>query len=246
MRFYYVSDLHHDYNGDFIFGFNFPVDAKDSCLILAGDISSKGRTINVLERFASIFKYVVAVAGNHEWYGLSLQEHHKFAHDIPNLRFLQNAVIELEGVSIAGTTLWHELDPISAIEWRYFMNDGKYIKDKGWKRLSHITIDGQHALALKFIAEAKADILITHHGLSDKSISSYYKGKQTNKFYVTHKPELLSRYKHYVHGHVHSSFEYEENGCQVHCNPLGYATDLGDNMFQLENDNFSFLKHFDV
>ena len=246
MRFYYASDVHHDYNGDFIFEHALPEDAGSSFLILAGDISSKGRTISVLEKYAKIFKYVVAVAGNHDWYDLAVHETHKFVHNIPNVFWLDNSIIEIGGVTLAGTTLWHELDPISEIEWRYYMNDAKYIRGRNWTRCNHYTIMEMHNKALNFIAETKADILVTHHGLSNKSISDRYRGANTNKFYITHRSDLLSGYKHYVHGHVHASFEYEELGCQIHCNPHGYAIETRKGHRDMENIDFSYLRHFDI
>ena len=52
MKFYYISDLHCDVNGAYVFEMLKPKDASESALIIAGDLHSKGRSVMVADHFA--------------------------------------------------------------------------------------------------------------------------------------------------------------------------------------------------
>jgi hypothetical protein len=246
MKFYYMSDLHYDINGQAIYDLEKPKDASESTLLLAGDLYSKGRSVEVAEHFAHFYKYVVWVCGNHCYYWLAIHETHKFQSDLPNVFWLENKTIDIEGIKIFGCTLWHPLDVESDVWWRYYMNDPRLIRGANWSRLRWQDINLKHEESLYTIANSNADILLTHHGLTNLSVCDKFKGKLTNKFYISEHPELLRKFKHYIHGHVHNSVEVEVEGCQVHCNPHGYNTKLVDNSILMENPTFSSLKYFEI
>lgn len=252
-RFYYISDLHYDHNQHIKQFLDVPEDASTSNLIIAGDLHTKGRLPDIVTFLSETFKNVIVVAGNHDYYGTSLDHAlvslRKSVDHLKNIVLLEQECAIIDGIKIAGCTLWHRLDPISAIDWRYFMNDSRLIKGPGFKRLHWEDIQQEHIKSLKFIENSNADILVTHHALSNQSVGAQYRGLATNQFYATHIPGLLQLFKHHVHGHMHQSFEYEEEGCCVHCNPYGYdlKIDVGQKECQYthENDDFSF-KYFDV
>ena len=246
MKFYYMSDLHQDINGDYIQTIQIPEDSKESILLLAGDLHSKGRCTSVADYFADFYKYVVYVYGNHSFYNIAIHETHKFYSNKPNVIHLENNKVVLDGVSIAGCALWHPLNPLDEIWWKYYMNDSRYIRGLNWTRLKWQDIDSLHQQSISFITNTNADILLTHHSLTEQSISDEYKGKLTNKFYATNRDDLLANFKFYVHGHMHHSTNYKLNGCQVLTNPLGYNTTLVDGTILLENRQFNPLKYFEV
>lgn len=252
-RFYYISDLHYDHNQHIMSFLDVPADASSSNLIIAGDLYTKGRMPDIVTTLSESFKNVIVVAGNHDYYGTSIDHAlvilRKSVDHLKNVVFLEQECAIIDGIKIAGCTLWHRLDPISAIDWRYFMNDSRLIKGPGFKRLHWEDIQQEHIKSLKFIENSNADILVTHHALSNQSVGAQYQGLVTNQFYTTHTPGLLSLFKHHVHGHMHQCFEYEEEGCFVHCNPYGYdlKTSVSQNgcHYAHENNDFSF-KYFDV
>ena len=251
-RFYYISDLHYDHNQHIMSFLDVPADASSSNLIIAGDVYTKGRWPEIATFLSEQFKQVIMVAGNHDYYGTSLEHAlvrlRESIAELTNVVLLEHECTTVDGVRIAGCTLWHRLDPISAIDWRYFMNDSRLIRGPNFTRIRWEHIHQAHIASLKFIENSKADILVTHHALSDQSVGAAYRGLVTNQFYATHRPDILSLFKHHVHGHMHQSFEYEESNCQVHCNPYGYDQQINyddGSRYIHENNDFCF-KYFDI
>ena len=233
MKIYYISDLHNDYNKH-----NKLLDFEgdpNGVLIVAGDINSKGRSIRDLEAVSARWKAIVAVAGNHDWWGLALHETHKFETTKDNVHFLMEDSVKIGGVIFCGTTLWHPVgDWFEEQAWRYTMNDVKKIRGKNFKSLSKLEIEEMHSDGIRFISSCTdvykdfPKILITHHALSNKSIGERYKHSTANKYFATHLPYLLEGFDYHIHGHIHSKSNYVEKGCNVLCNPLGYGHEVGE------------------
>ncbi|MFO7740375.1 MAG: metallophosphoesterase, partial [Desulfatiglandaceae bacterium] len=81
-------------------------------LIAAGDTHTKGRGPAVLaERFGN--KKIIAVAGNHEYYGQTYPHHlskiQRNAELFDNVHFLENQAVEIEDVVFVGCSLWTNL-----------------------------------------------------------------------------------------------------------------------------------------
>lgn len=244
MKVFYCSDIHNCYHDR-----NALLDItgdKDAVLVVAGDIHHKGRMVRDLEEVAERWKAIVAVPGNHDWWGLALHERHKHYSDVPNVHVLMEDFVTIDDVIFAGTTMWHEVTAETGYMWKNYMNDAKKIRAKGYTRLQGWDIMSEHIKGIKFIEEFKElfrlderpKVLVTHHALCNLSIDERYKNEQTNAFYVTHLPELLNGFDYHVHGHVHQELDYiVPNGeCNVVCNPHGYGS---------ENTHYG-LRIFDV
>lgn len=82
-------------------------------------------------------------------------------------------------------------------------------------------------------------VLVTHHGLHQNSIHPKYQaglhvldskkplpgensGWQINPGFSSHLPELLEKFDLALHGHTHSSLDYQVGKCRVVANPRGY------------------------
>ncbi len=225
MRVYYLSDTHNDYNQYNTLTNITP--EKEAVLVVAGDINSKGRSLADVEEVADDWKAIIYVAGNHDYWGLALHETHKFESKKDNVHFLQNKAITIEDVTFVGTTLWHPVTSTDEWWWRQTMNDCKKIRGKNYSRLRWHDLTKEYVDACSFIEQSKQiqgkKILVTHHALCDKSIAERFKGEESNKYYVTHNPELLKGYNIHIHGHVHTECDYIINGCNVLCNPRGYG-----------------------
>ena len=119
MNFQFVSDIHVEYPF-----YVDPLTYIDPCcdnIILAGDICSCNdfeRFYNVIERICSLFKVVIFVPGNHEYYTYYT---HKNSYDIeeintllesikiPNFYLLNGGKIEFGDLCIVGCTLWSSI-----------------------------------------------------------------------------------------------------------------------------------------
>ena len=224
MRIIYISDVHNEvYNKNSLL--EIPADTG-AVLVVAGDINVKGRTVQDLEAVAGNFKAVVAVLGNHDWWYLALHETHKFETDVPNLHILREETIKIDDVTFCGTTLWHDIPPALEWDWRQRMMDGKKIRGYNYHRLSPNTITAMYRKALDFIRDCKSingkKVLVTHMGMSFKSIHPMYEHASTNDFYTSANDALLEGFTYHFHGHVHQEMSYETFGCKVLVSPLGY------------------------
>ena len=109
---------------------------------------------NFLKQASQLFKHVVYVMGNHEFYGgrffgsiLHLQEE---LEPFENIYLLENNAKELDGVLFLGATFWTDFnkhDPISMYDAGLFMNDYKSIrwdKDGLYRKLAPKDSFGRH------------------------------------------------------------------------------------------------------
>ena len=69
-------------------------------------------------------------------------------------------------------------------------------------------------------------VVVTHHAPSLKSIHSDYKSNEWNPCFVSDLEKLMDGVGFWVHGHTHSSFDYQIGKTRVVCNPRGYPNDL--------------------
>lgn len=239
MLIFCVSDLHNEIAGrNRLLDIKHGGRAKESILVVAGDLNSKGRSIKDIEEIAHLWHSVIFVPGNHDFWGLSLQETHKHISNLPNVHTLQNQTVEFNNVVFVGTTLWHSFSaPLSHFDWKRKMNDAKKIRGPKWCRLTSAHIQEEHNKAVDFIQSVrtpKRKVLITHHAICPLSIPDRYVSDPDNEFYCCNKTHLLDGYDYHIHGHIHSESDYEVYGCRVVCNPGGYPGELELNEFIIE------------
>lgn len=236
MRIYYMSDTHHDCNGNVLERLR---GDKDAVLVVAGDIHSKGRMTQELDNIANRWKAIVAVPGNHDWWGLALHETHKFQPQFNNVHILNDDHVIIDGVLFVGSTHWTDAgtDPLENLDWQFTMNDAKKIRGNNYRRLDIKDLSFANAQSYRYISECKdiqpesgIKILVTHHGIDKRSLDPKYGDAKSNKYYVSGHSELLDGYNVHIHGHIHYEHDYmTESGCNVVCNPHGYFS---------ENPNF--------
>lgn len=239
MKLQIMSDLHLEW-WNFREAFFSRLPIVGDILILAGDIDGKSEIINTLERFASMFKTVIYVPGNHEYYGGSLDEVDNLLatnkkEQFNNLFILNNRYIcrtdecEESCRTFIGSTMWIPEQPDS-IYYESSVTDFSIING------ARPDIYDKNRKCQEFLRENidKDSIIVTHHAPSPLSISKKYIGNLLNKFYVCDMTNLIIERepKLWVHGHMHQNFDYMIGNTRVICNPLGYAA-------MMENPHFA-------
>lgn len=198
---------------------------------------------NLISDASQLYKHVIAVAGNHEFYqgkfhaGLDYlrDEYSKY----PNVHFLENDSITLDGFKFIGCTLWSDMnkgDPFTLWQIKNILNDYHVIRNDatGYRRLQPEDTFKRHRESLKYLTtelqNSKDDnvIVVTHHLPTHQSVPERYK-KDTiaNGAYVSDLSELIldnPQIKLWVHGHTHSSCDYIIGETRIVCNPRGYAS----------------------
>jgi predicted phosphodiesterase len=213
-------------------------------LIAAGDIHNPASAgVEWLaERAAG--KPVIYVPGNHEWYGQFRA--HPMDTEMARTRalakergvhFLMNDAIVIQGVRFIGATLWTDYAlngaQRSAMAWaEVSINDHRMIfptcnspaftPDDALAQHRQDKAFLEHALAENF---AGATVVTTHHLPHPRSIHPKYAGNSLNPSFCSDLSELVERSGAalWVHGHTHTSCDYQAGRTRVVCNPKGYG-----------------------
>lgn len=272
MKFDLMSDLHIDVNKKFFL----PEPNEGSeILVLAGDLAEFGSLMNTyfkpFHEMAKMYKHVVYIAGNHEFYGANYQATVKHFRETFGRMYEGNVIHFLHGdtwevpdsdVAFVGGTLFTDMnggDPWTMRTVEQCMADFTYITYNAdlepaisWQypqdklaNLSDVMVYGgnrickpadyirEHkAMLLKFENECdrladKKIVLVTHHAMSEKSVSPIYERDYLmNGGYRSWLEPFFDRHRNvkvHCHGHMHTYFRYEIAETRIYCNPCGYT-----------------------
>lgn len=236
MKIKIYSDIHLEFKGEMHPG-------KGDVLILAGDIctakhyATNGELGAKYKKFfatcAKNFRKVFYVVGNHEYYGSNFQSViNKLRLLLPRkIDLLEKNAVNYNGVWFLGTTMWTDFDGNNAITMMnagYDMNDYHTIAWDRSRKLQPKDILQEHNASRNWLMnEVKGKenvIVITHHAPTYYSTRAYGPSKMNGAYasklddFILNNPQI----KYWVHGHTHSSAEYDVGTCKVICNPCGY------------------------
>ena len=236
MKIQLASDLHleffqRDFPGERLIK---PADDAD-ILVLAGDIAKGTQAIDLFRDWPVPVLYL---AGNHEFYGQSLETTRdalRAAAQGTSIRFLDNDTAEFGGMRFLGCTLWtdyrlnQERTQQQAMEHaERQLNDHRLIRTQQGLFTAAMAL-AEHRRSRCWLARELArpcdgkSVVITHHAPHPLSVHPRFAGDPVNGAFVSDLSELLSHAQLWLHGHVHDSFDYIASGCRVVANPLGYA-----------------------
>jgi predicted phosphodiesterase len=215
-------------------------DTDADVVVLAGDLGRPERAIGWASRIA---KPVLYVAGNHEFYGGSIEgtmaELKRLARGT-RVRVLDDEEALIDGVRFLGTTLWTDVRVAGEGEARTAaMREAvRFMRDFSAVRIGEATFTPEASASLfarhaAWLAARLAEphrgptVVITHHAPSAGSIHPRFQCSPLNSCFVSDAERLIdaSRVRLWIHGHTHDSFDYVVNGTRVLCNPRGYAKD---------------------
>jgi len=210
-----VSDLHREFkNLEDPLGFAPVADI----LVIAGDICVSLRPLELtLSRIAKLYRDVVIVLGNHDYYGWRIEDLLAKIKVPENVHLLDNSSIKLEGQRFIGGTLWFGNDPAAQM-YKSQLAD--------FSQVSHPEdIYEENRATRNYLLDniQPGDVVITHHLPTYKSVAHEFTNSVFNSFFVSPLPEAFElEPKLWIHGHTHSQMDYELNHTRVICNPMGY------------------------
>lgn len=252
MRMLILSDLHIEVWRDHLPTIDASV-SKPDVVILAGDIHTRSRAPDWAAK-AFPDHPVLYVAGNHEFYGESIEGagaaiRHKCKLNA-NIHYMDCDEYVIQGVRFLGVTLWTDFSLLgknrtsSAMsEAQRSLNDYQRIKvaATGYQKLHPQDTAGLHVRQKKWLEEKLAEpfpgptVVVTHMAPSVKSISREYADELISSAFASNLDSLVGKADFWIHGHTHSSFDYHLGACRVIANPLGYMLRCGSP----ENENFN-------
>ena len=223
-----VSDLHVTHikdHGARFFGELVP-ETGASALIIAGDVAEFhwwGVSKDHIETACGNYENVLFVAGNHDYYGTTFQEgdarFRDLENQIENFHFLEKDVLTLDGVKIAGCSLWFKQDPMNET-YEKLMSDFALIQEFK-PGVYERNVESQEFLKQ---LPADIDIVVTHHLVSPRSVHAQYQNDPANRYFLCDVSDTILdlRPKFSIHGHTHFPCDYQIGETQVICHPKGY------------------------
>ena len=237
MRLWVFSDLHLEY-ADLREPLR-PPDA-DVCVV-AGDLCrASANGVHWLAEHIAPLMPCVYVAGNHEFYKGSIREGledgRKAAEGFPDVHFLENDTVLIGGVRFVGATLWTDYrimghQRLAMMYTKERMNDYRQIAEQRnpWRRFLPESALHLHQYSRCFIEDAlKGDpfstVVVTHHLPHPHSIPSRFNGDLLTAAYASDLAQIIEQRQPslWVHGHTHSSCDYQIGNTRIVCNPRGY------------------------
>jgi 3',5'-cyclic AMP phosphodiesterase CpdA len=245
-----MSDLHLEWCGGVASLRAFTYAEDSDALILAGDI---GEVDDVYQTFKDWPVPVLAVLGNHEFYGAVYEDVRERAAKLSALdpsqfRFLDPGVAVIGDTRIIGCTLWTDGNLYGNVEDGLFytgaLNDYVKIKRRHNEFTPRFTAS-ECIEQLGFLKRSFAQpwegktLIVTHHAPSVRGAAPQFIGSKMN-------PGFASNFEHVVdsfgapwcHGHMHNSSDYSLGNGRVIANPRGYPGRLKDGQIVFENSTF--------
>lgn len=239
MKLWIISDLHLEFGQPFV---QPPPDAD--VLVCAGDLLTRGivPSIEWLAAKVPSSMPVVFTAGNHEYYGASVQESLREARLLrdrhPRIHFLENEAVDIGDVRFVGATLWTDFrlngaDPeLAMAAAQSGMNDYRKIKFSKlpYRKFKPIHAYRKHHESRVFLKSALKEpsngktVVLSHHAPSPRSIPPEFQGDPLSACYASDLGDLIVERQPalWVHGHVHQKVDYRVGKTKVIANPRGY------------------------
>ncbi len=245
MKLQIFSDLHADVARHRPIAVASEVDA----IIVAGDVCEGAE--NGFARLRQIVPMqipICMVMGNHEYYRRHFASELAAARQaapLYGIYLLENDVFTLGGVRFIGCSLWTDYALFGDVTRAMLvaahgLNDHRRItwSKQPWHRFRPQEAWRLHRQSRVFIEATLAQpftgttIVVTHHAPHPGSLHPRYQSDLLSAAYLSDLTEVIKagRPNFWIHGHVHSSFDYRVFGTRIICNPQGYAN---------ENPNFN-------
>lgn len=236
MRVQVLSDLHLNFGHK-----KLPAISKDAeVLVYAGDTTP--RIPDAVKYFQHIRQSVsvpiIFVMGNHDyWYkliGNAVSEYRNALSVIPDLNFLEQDIVEIDGYRFVGTTMWTDFDNgrCSHAARRGMLDCPSIYKrtSEGKTNINNKDIVIEHVRAKTFLQNALAleipkTIVVTHHGPSLSLIDESYAKSAMNGAFYADMADLILKHKPlaWLYGHTHVGRIDQIGDTKTVCNPFGYT-----------------------
>jgi len=248
MRLQIISDIHLEFRSN-----RYPhIPRRAPHIALLGDIGKPCSNVyrRLLVDLSRRFTTVLVVAGNHEYYSTTrkcltvseIREHlAALCNEFPNVHFLDNRALVVEGVRLLGATLWSAVPQSLWRSVRRVMNDyrmcfiDKYPDINVGVPLAPEHTTNWHDETVRWLKEELSapgyrdtpTVVLTHH-------APYTRGTSDPKFddseqqccYSTDLSALFPQIVAWAYGHTHYAHDAQVHGMRLVSNPLGYPGEL--------------------
>ena len=239
MKILTYSDIHLEFGGNW----ELPADVNGDVIILAGDILSFENFLPLEHFLRNWSKPILFVSGNHEYYKCRMKQAEKAfetwaADTVPQLHFLKNEAIEINGVHFFGGTMWTNFNnenPLAMQIARRGMSDFRLIyKDDGSHFMPEDTLLLHRDYTEKLLSWLEATlsgprIVISHHAPVVNPNTQYVNTPLMPAFNSLDMIEIIERHQPdlWVYGHTHECDDQRIGKTRIISNQLGYPHRTG-------------------
>jgi len=241
----HYSDLHLEFGEPFTLP-----DTRADLLILSGDVITFKDYTPLAKLLGNWTKPVLFVAGNHEYYTNTPMEveNKKFkewlAQHFPNVTFLQDEYITINGVNFFGGTMWTNFrnSDVEAMAYAYSrMNDYRQIMiDEKTSLYPDYTVELHNKFVAKLLDWFAMDlegrrVVITHHCPIIFKDSQYHDSGFAPAYNSLDMIPIIKKYQpsFWIHGHTHECLFQKVGATIIKSNQRGYK--ILQDRFQCEN-----------
>jgi DNA repair exonuclease SbcCD nuclease subunit len=258
MRIQLISDVHLEFRND-----RYPYIARLAPNIaLLGDIGKpySGVYRRFLAHLSGRFDRVLVIAGNHEYYSTSsrtltvgeIQDQlRRVCGQFPNVYFLENSSMFIDGVRILACTLWTAIPNTHWQRIRRMINDYRMCYVSRYDDINigvplapeHTT--NWHEQSVTWLKEELAapgysdtpTIVLTHHAPDTNGTSDpIYANNEQQCAYSTDLTSLFQRpIVAWAYGHTHYPHDTKVRNVRLVSNPLGYPGELATEQASLRD-----------
>lgn len=242
-----LSDIHVDVNEPRLVRIGHLSTDINSVLVLAGDYGSPKKFADWLKIVADPFLHVVAILGNHDYWGMSVEKapekwRESLAKHLPESLFSRVSLLERDtadilGIRFIGTTLWTDYehgDPYSMRAAQEVMQDHKRIRVRGGTQrflpsdALQCHLDSLHWLENEIKQPWNGPkVIVSHHAPLWRSLSHLFRTDEISGAYASRLDDTISNaaasgVRLWVHGHTHHAVDYTQDDLRILSNPYGY------------------------
>lgn len=231
-----ISDLHTEFltGREMTVLQHLPIEKDLDFLVVAGDLVVPGYQGSMLVEsifgaISEMARHVLYVIGNHEYYkgskGWTEQKLREAMARYPNIHWLDNNELMLDGVHFFGGAMWYPVgDGLNHVHARQ-MADFFEIQNFEWaERENAIFTNAAHALV------RSETIVITHHLPHPSATPRMFRNSTINRFFVSDQSGVMTakRPKLWLFGHTHAPCDIVFKETRMVCNPYGYPPERAE------------------
>ena len=246
MKIRFISDIHAEFYSDP--SWLPPLPSADDCdvLVLGGDISSGGGTIDTVRRIGAALPktQILFIAGNHDFYGVEIGDQiEKFRTAFENddrIHFLENDSLTMDGVRFLGASLWSGFDLLGRDQLKTAMkvageriNDFRLIKDASSKSTGrfkpYAAVQRYKASRMLLADELKKGnpektIVITHFPPCREARHPGFPEDELTCYFTANCGALITQHQPaaWIYGHNHWSADFHIGKTRLVSNQMGY------------------------
>ncbi len=240
MKIITYSDLHLEFGS----GWALPHDLDADLMILAGDAITF-KDYSPRSKFLTDWeKHVLYITGNHEYYTRTPRDAEEeafkkwLATNHPNITFLRNEFISIDGIHFFGGTMWTNFCGADAQAMEiaeHQINDFRLIKNPDFSPFKPVdTLELHDRYVINLLKWFESDlvgprVVISHHAPVINPCTQFTDSPLTPAFNSLDMLDIIEKYQPalWVYGHTHECDDQMINDTRIISNQLGYPNNLG-------------------